>query len=241
MIAEESNLIVPIGGWVLTEACRQTAVWRSLGPSAKRMSVNVNLTARQLRQPDLIAQVRSAIREAGLPPGQLKLEITERTVIEDAEREINALSQLRALGIKLAIDDFGTGFSSLSYLLRWPVDTIKIDRSFVDGIETKRGGKQLVASMADLAHALDADVTAEGIETAGQLAWLRGIGVERGQGYYFAQPLPADDFLRLLASGEIYDVGTEPFAERGSASHANRVRSPQGNLPVVARSRMTVS
>jgi len=217
-IAEESELIVSIGGWVLSEACRQTLGWRALGPAAKRLVVSVNLTARQLRHPELIGEIRRATSGAGLSARQLKLEITERTVVDDAEGETSVLMRLRRLGVKLAIDDFGTGYSSLGYLRRWPVDTLKIDRSFVADIEGDLGGQQLVAAMAGLAHALSANVTAEGIETAGQLEWLRSIGVERGQGYYFARPLPADEFAQLLSRNVPYDLGVRPTTSTHSGT-----------------------
>jgi EAL domain-containing protein (putative c-di-GMP-specific phosphodiesterase class I) len=168
--------------------------------------MSVNLTARQLRHPDLVGQVARAIRQTGLPAPHLKLEITERTIVEDAEAEIGVLSQMRRMGVKLAIDDFGTGYSSLGYLRRWPVGTLKIDRSFIETIEHDAGARKLVAAMSGLGHALGADVTVEGIETAGQLTWLRGIGIERGQGFYFAPPLPADEFARLLTRDEAYDL-----------------------------------
>ncbi|MEA2594436.1 MAG: hypothetical protein QOF01_905 [Thermomicrobiales bacterium] len=205
-VAEESHLIVPIGAWVLAEACRQAGSWRALGPVGERLTMSVNLTARQLRHPDLVGQVARAIRQTGLPAPHLKLEITERTIVEDAEAETGVLSQIRRMGVKLAIDDFGTGYSSLGYLRRWPVGTLKIDRSFIETIEHDAGARKLVAAMAGLGHALGADVTVEGIETAGQLTWLRGIGIERGQGFYFAPPLPADEFARLLTRDEAYDL-----------------------------------
>ncbi|MEA2594864.1 MAG: hypothetical protein QOF01_1333, partial [Thermomicrobiales bacterium] len=209
-IAEESGLIVPIGAWVLTEACRQLSEWRNLGPTGKRLILGVNLSARQFRQPDLVQRVAATVRAAGLPPRQVKLELTERVVVEDAESETSVLRALRRLGVKLAIDDFGTGYSSLGYLRRWPVDTLKIDRSFVGDVEHDPGGQQLVGAMVGLAHALGADVTAEGIETPGQLSWLQGIGVERGQGYHFTPPMPAEDFVRLLAQNERYNFGPMP-------------------------------
>jgi|GEM_PF-634132 len=220
-IAEESTLIVPIGGWVLAEACRYARAWQDLGMSTKRLTVSVNLTARQVRHPDLIDNIRQITRELGLSTRLVKLEITERTVLEDGEGETNVLARLKRLGIKLAIDDFGTGYSSFGYLRRWPVDTIKIDRSFIAGVEDDASARSLVVAMAGMAHALGADVTAEGIETAGQLAWLRGIGIERGQGYYFSPPMPAEDFEQLLATGQRYDVSresipaTSPTANRG--------------------------
>src|SRR5262249_31574789 len=157
---------------------------------------------------DLVGLVARTARQSGLPAPHLKLEITERTIVEDAETEYGVLSQLRRLGVRLAIDDFGTGYSSLGYLRRWPVDTLKIDRSFVRAVEHEAGARQWIAAMTALAHALGADVTAEGIETAGQVARLRDIGVEQGQGYYFSQPLPAADFARLLTHAEPYDLGS---------------------------------
>ena len=208
-IAEESNLIVQIGTWVLTEACKHARTWHALGAEEQHLTVSVNLTARQLRQPDLIETVRRIASGTGMLPRQLKLEITERTVVEDVEGETNMLARLRHLGVKLAIDDFGTGYSSLGYLRKWPVDTLKIDRSFVEGVDHDRGAQSLVAAMAGLSTALGADVTAEGIETKGQLAWLRSVGIQRGQGFYFARPVPAPEFLEMLSRRTRFTVNNE--------------------------------
>ena len=234
-VAEESDLIVPIGRWVLDEACRQAGAWEALGAAGERLTMSVNLAARQLRQPDVVEQVRRATQEGGLPAHRLKLEITERTVVEDAEAETGVLGQLRRLGVKLAIDDFGTGYSSLGFLRRWPVDTLKIDRSFVGGIADDAPGWALVAAMADLAHALGADVTAEGIETAGHLARLRAMGIKRGQGYHFAPPLPAEDFTRLLARNERFDLGPTSTTRRSRGGQRIAARPNSVDGAAIAR------
>jgi EAL domain-containing protein (putative c-di-GMP-specific phosphodiesterase class I) len=205
-VAEESDVILSIGEWVLNEACRQASAWQSAGPLGKRLTMSVNLAARQLRHPGLIDQITRALDRAGLSPHRLKLELTERAVVGDAEGESDVLGALRRLGVKLAIDDFGTGYSSLGYLRRWPLDTLKIDRSFVAEAERDPASRELVGAMARLARAVKMDVTAEGIERADQLAWLRKLGVERGQGYFFAPPAPAEEFDRLLAQHRRYPV-----------------------------------
>ena len=184
-VAEETGTIVPIGRWALTEACRQTAKWRRDGRDAGEWAtdggptVSVNLSARQFASPDLVGDVRRALEETGLEPGVLTLEITESAVIEDAEDAASTLETLKALGVRLALDDFGTGYSSLSYLERFPVDVLKIDRSFVAKI-----GRD-----------------AEGVETAEQRDLLNEVGCDRLQGYFFFTPLAEAEATRLLSTG----------------------------------------
>ena len=160
--------------------------------------MNVNISARQLRHPDLVADVAAVLRETGLPPSSLVLEITESVVMEEAESSIAVLHALKALGVRLAIDDFGTGFSSLSYLKSFPLDILKIDRKFVAGLHESAGDSAVVASMITLAHALDMKVVAEGTETGQEVETLRHLGCDMAQGFFFAKPLPgenAQDFL----------------------------------------------
>ncbi|HEV7662291.1 MAG TPA: EAL domain-containing protein, partial [Chloroflexota bacterium] len=191
-VAEETGLIVAIGQWVLEESCRQAAEWRSrLGAFAP--TVAVNLSARQLQRPELLFDVRQALRTAQLEPSSLKLELTESVIMQDAEATDTTLHALKALGIGLAIDDFGTGYSSLAYLKRFPVDTLKIDRSFVDGLGTDPQDTAIVQSIVALAQALGLSVTGEGVETTGQRDGLKSLGCDRAQGFLFARPCPAYD------------------------------------------------
>ena len=196
-LAEESGLIVPIGTFVLGEACRQAAAWRRAhaGPP---VVVSVNLSARQLGVPDLPQVVSDALVAAGLEPGGLCLEITESAVMDDAQSAAESLRALRQLGVSLAIDDFGTGYSSLGYLKRFPIDTLKVDRAFVDGLGEDPEDSAIVAAVVSLGHALGVRVAAEGVETPEQLAELRRLGCDEAQGYYFARPVPAATLEELV-------------------------------------------
>jgi diguanylate cyclase (GGDEF)-like protein/PAS domain S-box-containing protein len=206
-LAEETGLIVPIGQWVLEQACLQVRKWRDQSPALAKLVVSVNLSARQFQTPDLVQEIVRAASEAGLESSALKLEITESTVMHDPEAAATTLRQLKSLGFQLAIDDFGTGYSSLSYLKRFPVDTLKIDRSFVDGLGADLQDTAIVRSVVDLAQALDVTVTGEGIETAAQEAELRLLGCDGGQGFLFARPLPALELEALLemSAGDVLD------------------------------------
>ncbi len=200
-MAEETGMILPIGRWVLEEACRQAGRWQRQYSEHAAFTMAVNLSARQFQQPDLVEQVASALREADLEPSRLRLEITESILMEDVEATHTQLVALHDLGVKLAIDDFGTGYSSLSYIQRFPVDTIKIDRSFVSGIDADERNPSIVHAATSLAHALGMDVTAEGIETVGQLRAMQGLQCDHGQGYLFARPLSSEAVDSLLLNG----------------------------------------
>jgi len=196
-LAEETGLIGPVGRWVLETACRQAAIWRDgrSGPDAPFMSVN--LSGRQFAQPDLVDEIAGILVESGLEPSALELEITESVVMDQSETGVRTLRRLRDLGVRLVLDDFGTGYSSLSYLKHLPLDTIKIDRSFVAGL----GGdadRSIVEAVLALAHGLRIGVVAEGIETEAQRARLVELGCTLGQGYLFSTPVPAADAGRLL-------------------------------------------
>jgi diguanylate cyclase (GGDEF)-like protein/PAS domain S-box-containing protein len=195
-LAEEAGLIIPIGQWLIEEAARACAHWRRHG-----LFVSVNLSARQLRQPDLFGVVAGAVRANSLPSGALRLELTESLLMEDLELHGLALTALRDLGVTLAIDDFGTGYSSLTYLRRFPVKMVKIDRSFVAGLGHNLADSAIVDSVIKLAHALDLEVVGEGTETADQVACLRDLGCDKAQGFYFAPPGPSEAIDVLLASG----------------------------------------
>jgi EAL domain-containing protein (putative c-di-GMP-specific phosphodiesterase class I) len=168
--------------------------------------MSVNLSARQFIQPDLVAQVADILEETGLPAHLLELEITETVLMDQTEAGTRALRALRALGVQLVLDDFGTGYSSLSYLKHLPLDTIKIDRSFVNGLEEDDANLPIVQAVISLAHGLGIGVVAEGIETAAQLARLRDLVCDRGQGFYYARPQPPDEVGRLLVSGVVPQV-----------------------------------
>jgi EAL domain-containing protein (putative c-di-GMP-specific phosphodiesterase class I) len=191
-IAEETGLIVPIGAWVLHEVCAQAAAWLADAvPGATPLHVAVNLSARQLAHPDLVGTVAEALATSGLPPELLVLEITESVLMTDRDLAVTILHALRSLGVKASVDDFGTGQSSLGYLKTLPVDSLKIDRSFVCGLGSDPEDAAIVSAVVHLGHALGLTVTAEGIETARQLSELRSLGCDLGQGFYFAKPQPS--------------------------------------------------
>lgn len=200
-LAEETNLIVPLGEWILTEACSQMEKWRHQFAFGDDLSVTVNISIRQFQQRELIDIVKSALERSGLPPGQLILEITESFMMQDTECTIRKLSELKELGIRLAIDDFGTGYSSLSYLQRFPVDILKIDKTFIEKIGKNGEGNAVAKAIIMMGDSLKLKTIAEGIELPEQIEALRDLGCEAGQGFHFAQPLPYDamsDFLRSL-------------------------------------------
>ncbi len=197
-LAEETGLILPLGRWVLETACRQARAWHVEFSQDPPVMISVNLSARQFSQPDLVEQVASVLASTGLPAGSLELEITESVVMDESEAAVAALRSLRGLGVRLVLDDFGTGYSSLSYLKHLPLDTIKIDRSFVAGLAGDDANLPIVQAVISLAHGLGIDVVAEGIETAEQLSWLRDLVCDRGQGYYYARPMPAEQIAPLL-------------------------------------------
>ena len=189
--AEESGLIVPLGELVLRRACAAMAAWRERYPEARRMSLAVNLSARQFAQPGIVETVRQILRESGLPPARLKLELTESTLMGDPEAALSSMRRLKALGVSLAIDDFGTGYSSLAYLQRFPVDILKIDRSFVHDLPREDSdSRELARAIMALARSLRLSVVAEGVETREQLDLLVEMGCEAVQGFYFSPPLP---------------------------------------------------
>jgi len=221
-LAEEAGLIVPLGRWVLAEACRQVAAWHGAYPDTAP-ALAVNLSPRQFRDPRLVGDVAAILAETGLPADRLTLEVTESVAMERIEETCATLAALRALGVHLALDDFGTGHSALAYLQQLPLDTLKIDRGFFRDTPQNRA---IVAAVTALAHGLGLDVTAEGLETAAQVAWARDAGCERGQGFYFARPLPPDALAALLAAGltfalpvaDTVKVGTPDVGDTGAAA-----------------------
>jgi diguanylate cyclase (GGDEF)-like protein len=197
-VAEETGLIVPIGEWVLNEACAHVRQWQIDSPSHRSLSLSVNLSARQVAQPDLLNRIKEALENSKLNPHCLKLEITESVVMENAEAAAQMFKQLRALGVQLSIDDFGTGYSSLSYLHRFPLNYLKIDRSFVMRLTTDNDNA-IVRTISTLARNLGMEVIAEGIETEEQFQQLKMLGCEYGQGYLFSRPVANEGVDHLLA------------------------------------------
>ncbi|GJH38983.1 EAL domain-containing protein [Paraburkholderia hospita] len=198
-VAEESGLIGPLSEWVLREACRQNKAWQDEGLPAARVSVN--LSARQFQQRDIAKLVMQVLEETGLDPQYLELELTESTIMRNAEEAVSMLNELHALGIGLAIDDFGTGYSSLSYLKRFPVDRLKIDRSFVSDIGESSDDETITSAIIALAHSLNLQVIAEGVETSTQLDFLKERACDEMQGYFFAKPMPHDAIPGMLQRG----------------------------------------
>jgi diguanylate cyclase len=210
-LAEDSGLIAPIGEWVLEQACKQNRLWHD---ASTRLRVAVNISAVQLQRNGLVATVERALAQSGLEARYLELEITETAVMENAPEAIEMLETLSRMGIRLSVDDFGTGYSSLSYLKRLPLNTLKIDRSFVRDISSDPNDANIVQAVVALARGLGMTVTAEGVETHAQLEYLRSLGANEYQGYLFSKPLPASEFARLLTDAAnprpVYAVVSRP-------------------------------
>jgi EAL domain-containing protein (putative c-di-GMP-specific phosphodiesterase class I) len=191
-VAEDSGIIVPLGEWVLREACRARARWSAAGLAMGRVGVNVSSV--QFRDPAYVGSVERALAESNLPASLLELEVTESVIMGGFEHVVATLEALGRLGIHLSVDDFGTGYSSLSYLKRFPVDKLKIDRSFIIELPGDSESRAIVAAIIGLAHGLGMRVIAEGVENEQQVAFLRDAGCEEGQGHFYAAPLKAEDF-----------------------------------------------
>jgi diguanylate cyclase (GGDEF)-like protein/PAS domain S-box-containing protein len=204
-IAEETGLILPIGKWVLKEACRQIREWQNQGLTVSRVAVN--LSAHQFRQPDLVETVVRVLAETAVDPDLIELELTESAVMHNAEIAVRRMLDLHDAGIRIAIDDFGTGYSSLSHLKRFPLDKLKIDRSFIQDLGSSPAGEEIVGAIVAMAHSLNLTVVAEGVEKAAQLELLRRLRCDEIQGYYFSPPVPAARFAEFLQAGVL--VGQE--------------------------------
>ncbi len=198
-IAEMSGLILPIGSWVLREACRQLATWSRELPRGDQFRMGINLSGKQLVQASLIDEMSELIESCGINPNRIELEITESILLDDVDRSLTVLERLKALGVRLSLDDFGTGYSSLTYLRSFPIDVVKIDRSFVDGIGKDNENAAIVKSIIDLARTLGLECIAEGVETNEDLQALRALGCDVAQGYLIAQPLSSADAARMIS------------------------------------------
>jgi EAL domain-containing protein (putative c-di-GMP-specific phosphodiesterase class I) len=197
-VAEASGLIIPIGEWVLEEACKQARIWQQSGQPL--FKVAVNLSALQFKRGNILDTVSKALERSGLPPGMMELELTESILLQDMESALKTIKDLKALGVQLSIDDFGTGYSSLSYLKQLKVDKLKIDQSFVRDLVTNVDDKAIVCAIIQLGKTLQMRVIAEGVETAEQLHFLSAHGCDEAQGYYICRPCAAADLVGWLAS-----------------------------------------
>jgi EAL domain-containing protein (putative c-di-GMP-specific phosphodiesterase class I) len=222
-IAEESGVIIELGAWVVTEACRATE--RLSRETGLALEVAVNISPRQFRDPNLVATIRRSLREARLKPFQLELEITETMLMSDRDAATTTANKLHELGVKLAIDDFGTGYSQLNYLKSFPISTVKVDRSFVMDIPSNTDDMAITAAVIAMAHRLNLEVVAEGIETPAQLSFLVEHRCEYGQGYYFSKPVTFEGVQQLIE------------ANRAEAAPARPPKSPTPQSPTKARLR----
>jgi diguanylate cyclase (GGDEF)-like protein/PAS domain S-box-containing protein len=206
-LAEESGLIVEIGGWVMAESCRQLAEWIDQGLASADLTLSVNLSVKQVHDAAIVDDVAAALRESGLPGHRLTLEVTEGVLVDDSEAVIGRLAAIREMGVRIAIDDFGTGFSSLGYLSRFPVDVLKIDRSFVQRMSAKASDLAVIEAAIGLAATLGLETVAEGIERSGQTERLRALGCRLGQGFLFARPAGANEIADALRASMLHEQG----------------------------------
>ncbi|HEX3723564.1 MAG TPA: EAL domain-containing protein, partial [Nitrolancea sp.] len=216
-LAERTGLIIKLGMWVLHEACRQGAKWCQVYDGPGPFIVSVNLSSHQFAQTNLVDQVRTVLEETGLPAVCLALEITESTVMDDARNAVGRLHELKSLGIQLGVDDFGTGYSSLAYLKRFPLDVLKIDRSFVNGLGRVPEDTAIVSAIITLAQVIGLGVVAEGVETPEQVQLLRDLGCERAQGFYFSRPIPDVEVTELL-HGDRRLGASDSYVSRSTAA-----------------------
>ncbi len=201
-IAEETGLIHPLSVWIMRSACLEAVAWKN------ETRVSVNLSPSEFRRGDLVARVRDVLQETGLAPQRLELEITENVMLEDADRALEVMLQLKALGVRLAMDDFGTGYSSLSYLSNFPFDGLKIDRAFISGIGESASSQAIVEAVIALGSALDLTITAEGVETAEQLEQLRRLGCYEAQGYYLDRPMHPEELRKAMKRAQPVGEGS---------------------------------
>ncbi|HZX33196.1 MAG TPA: EAL domain-containing protein, partial [Rhodocyclaceae bacterium] len=203
-LLEETGLIVPVGEWVMRTACEENRRWREA--TGKDLFVAVNLSAHQLADEKLVDKVRAIVQGAGMDARHLEIELTESAVMKDAEHGIRTMHQLKELGVSLSIDDFGTGYSSLSYLKQLPLDTLKIDRSFVTDAPSDPEAVSIIRAIVAMGHSLQFEIIAEGVETPEQIDFLRQGTVDILQGFYFSKPVPADDFHALVTGSPTFEL-----------------------------------
>jgi diguanylate cyclase (GGDEF)-like protein len=215
-VAEETGLIIPIGEWIIAEACRQLEAWQARFPADPPLNMNVNLSVKQLRDPNLVDHIRRILAEHRIPPETLKLELTESVVLSEVESAQEVLASIKALQVGLKLDDFGTGYSSLSYLRTFHFDSLKIDRTFVERMGSDPECRAIVETIIHLADAFRMSVVAEGIENERQLADLIGLGCETGQGFYFSEPLEAGLAEKLLEDSSRRDLVLSPDSDQSS-------------------------
>jgi len=202
-LAEETGLIVPMNRWLLREICQQGRIWQSRYPSEPALTVTANITSKELVQEDLVSSIRQTLQQTAMSPRHLQLEIRETVAMADAENAAQVLARLKELGIRLSIDDFGTGYSSLSRLQGLPLDTLKIDRSFISDMDDDPDKREIVRVIVMLGQQLGMKVVAEGTETAEQVRFLKDLGCDYAQGYFFSRPVDAHAFEELLAGGQV--------------------------------------
>ncbi|MFT3744250.1 MAG: EAL domain-containing protein [Pyrinomonadaceae bacterium] len=212
-IAEETGMILPIGKWVLNESCRQMSEWKRQFPDHGPMVMSVNLSAKQFEQADLVEEVARILRDTGLDPDSLKLEITESVIMSHADEAIRTVRQLREMGVRVSIDDFGTGYSSLSYLHRFPIDTLKVDRSFVSRIGANGENGEIIKTIIALANNLGLNVVAEGVENMEQLNFLKGISCSHGQGFYYSRPVDRTIAAEMFGATDVAETSTVSIPE----------------------------
>jgi predicted signal transduction protein with EAL and GGDEF domain len=197
-LAEETGIIVPLGIWILEQACKQLAEWQQNHPEIATITMSVNLSRKQLAMPDLLPRIRQILADTGVNPRFLKLEITESTMMQDADAALAVLKQIQAMNIQLHMDDFGTGYSSLSCLQQFPLDGLKIDRQFVSGIATRADHAAVLRAIVQLAHNLKIPLVAEGIETLDQIKVLDSLGCDQAQGFFFARPMDTESATKFI-------------------------------------------
>jgi len=227
-VAEETGLIVPIGRWILKEACRQSCEWQGRMKSDTPFTTTINVSPRQFARSNLVADVKAALDETKVNPVNIQLEITESAAMSDPQKAMRIFSQLKELGIRLSIDDFGTGHSSLSRLRGFPVDVLKIDRSFITGIEKDEESREIAHLIVTLAHHLHLKVIAEGVETSGQRSYLEQFGCEFGQGYLFSEP------VGRLAIEDLAAIGFRGTADSLVSGDSRLLPSKRENAPRTA-------
>jgi EAL domain-containing protein (putative c-di-GMP-specific phosphodiesterase class I) len=227
-VAEESMLIVPIGRWVIEEACNRIAEWQAMRPDSAPVQISINLSGRQIGDPELLPAVSAAIDASGIDPTTVSFELTESVLFEESGVSERVMRSLRGIGVRLMLDDFGSGFSSLGYLKRLPLDGIKLDRSFIENVAEGLAEAQIVKAVVEMARALGLEICAEGVETADQLAAVANLGCHQAQGFYFMPPLPDEEVAGVLIQSPWRDYlranGEQPAAQAQGRGRVRRIK-----------------